>query len=73
MSKELHCSDAGMQCDYIAKGETDDEVMAQASQHVMQTHSAAVSSLSEQDRNKFMANARSAIHDSSMHDNQQMR
>jgi predicted small metal-binding protein len=73
MSRELHCSDAGMQCDYIAKGETDDEVMNQASQHVMQNHAAAVSSLSEEDRNKFMMTARSAIHDSSMHDQQTMR
>ena len=68
MPRELHCSDAGMPCDFIAKGETNDEVMASATQHVMQDHAVAVSALSEEERNKFMDNARSSIHNSSMHD-----
>ncbi len=67
MSKELHCSDAGMPCDFIAKGETDEEVMASATQHVMKDHAVAVSALSEEERNKFMDTARSSIHDSSIH------
>ena len=68
MSRELHCSDTGMQCDYVAKGETDDEVMTEASQHVMQDHASVVAALSEEERNKFMATARTAIHDTSSHD-----
>ena len=70
MARELHCSDAGMQCDYIARGATDDEVMDQASQHVMSKHAEAVSTMSEQDRTKFKESARTAIHDSSIHDRQ---
>ena len=68
MSRELHCSDAGMRCDFVAKGETDDEVMSEAAQHVMKDHAVAVSALSEDERNEFMASARASIHDSSIHD-----
>ncbi len=70
MARELHCSDTGMQCDYIAKGDTDDEVMDQAKQHVMSTHGEAASAMSDQDRSKFMESARTAIHDTSVHDRQ---
>ncbi len=68
MSRELHCSDTGMKCDFIAKGESDDEVMGKASQHVMQDHGPALSALPEEERNKLMATARAAIHDTSSHD-----
>ncbi len=36
--RDFHCSDAGMKCDYVAKGQTDAEILKQAGQHAHQTH-----------------------------------
>ncbi len=36
--KDFHCRDAGMNCDYVARGNTNQEVLAQASQHARQAH-----------------------------------
>jgi predicted small metal-binding protein len=36
--RDFHCSDAGMKCDFVAKGNTDDEVLRQAGQHAQKTH-----------------------------------
>ena len=38
MSKVLRCSDVGMDCDFVARGETEEEIMAQAAQHAQATH-----------------------------------
>ena len=42
--RDFHCSDAGMKCDFVAKGNTDDEVVKQAGQHAQQAHGMKVSS-----------------------------
>ncbi len=36
--KELNCRDAGFDCDAVVRGETVDEVMAQAGPHAQQVH-----------------------------------
>ena len=36
--RDFHCSDAGMKCDYVAKGSTDDGVLRQAGQHAQKVH-----------------------------------
>jgi predicted small metal-binding protein len=36
--KTLSCRDAGCDCDYIAKGETEEDVMKDATQHGMKEH-----------------------------------
>ena len=36
--KTLSCRDAGCDCDYIAKGETEEDVMKDAAQHGMKEH-----------------------------------
>jgi predicted small metal-binding protein len=36
--RDFHCSDAGMKCDFVAKGSTDDEVLKQAGAHAQKTH-----------------------------------
>jgi predicted small metal-binding protein len=36
--KTLSCRDAGCDCDYIAKGETEEEVIRDAAQHGMKEH-----------------------------------
>ncbi len=36
--KDFHCRDAGMNCDFVARGSTDDEILAQAGRHAEQAH-----------------------------------
>lgn len=36
--KRLSCKDAGVDCDYVATGQTDDEVLRNASEHGKKTH-----------------------------------
>jgi predicted small metal-binding protein len=40
--RDFHCRDAGMKCDFVAKGSTDDEVLRQAGQHAQQAHGMTV-------------------------------
>ena len=42
MTKELHCSDLGMKdCNYVAKGNTDQEVLNKAAAHAAKRHGLA--------------------------------
>lgn len=36
--KELSCREAGFDCDYIIKGETDEEVLRKGADHAMMDH-----------------------------------
>ncbi len=36
--KDFHCRDAGLNCDYVARGDTNREILDQASQHARQAH-----------------------------------
>ncbi len=36
--KDMHCRDAGMNCDFIARGNDEKEVMDKASRHAEQAH-----------------------------------
>ena len=36
--RELHCADAGFECDESIQGENDDEVMSKAAEHVRAVH-----------------------------------
>ena len=36
--KDFHCRDAGMKCDYVARGSSDDEILKQAGTHARQAH-----------------------------------
>jgi len=38
MAKELRCRDIGMNCDYKANGNTEEEVLQQASAHARTAH-----------------------------------
>jgi predicted small metal-binding protein len=38
MAKVLRCRDVGMDCDYSAHGETEEEIMKQAAEHVRTVH-----------------------------------
>lgn len=38
MGREFRCADAGMECDYVARGQTDDEVMQNVASHASEVH-----------------------------------
>lgn len=38
MAKQLRCRDVGMDCDFEASGNTEEEVLKQASAHASSTH-----------------------------------
>ena len=38
MSKVIQCRDLGMQCDFQARGETEQEVMQKAAEHAKSAH-----------------------------------
>lgn len=41
--KDFHCRDAGMDCDFVAKGMTNDEVLKKAGEHAQKVHHLAAS------------------------------
>jgi predicted small metal-binding protein len=47
MAKQLNCADVGFDCSAQFSGETDEEIMAQASQHAMGVHGMSESDLQE--------------------------
>ncbi|MFQ5793663.1 MAG: DUF1059 domain-containing protein [Candidatus Bipolaricaulia bacterium] len=38
MAKVLHCRDVGMDCDFVARAETEEEILKQAAEHVQTVH-----------------------------------
>ena len=40
--KDLHCRDAGMNCDFVARGNSNKEILDQATQHARQAHNMTV-------------------------------
>jgi len=36
--KDFHCRDAGMNCDFVARGQTSEEILEQARRHAEQAH-----------------------------------
>lgn len=38
MARKMSCRDAGPDCDFVARGETDDEVMRQVAEHARAAH-----------------------------------
>ena len=54
--RDFHCRDAGLKCDWVAKGNTDDEILRQAGAHAQKTHGLQVTPELEQ-------KVRSLIHD----------
>ena len=57
MTRELHCADAGFECDKTIEGESDDEVMSKAADHAREAHG-----LDEVDE-ETSAKLRSLIHE----------
>ena len=38
MAKTVSCRDVGMDCNFVAKGETNDDIMRQAAEHARTVH-----------------------------------
>jgi predicted small metal-binding protein len=38
MSRRMSCKDVGPDCDFVARGESDDEVMGQVAEHARTAH-----------------------------------
>ena len=38
MAKVLHCRDVGPDCDFIARGQSNDEIMTQVAEHARTIH-----------------------------------
>jgi predicted small metal-binding protein len=57
MAKVLKCKDIGMDCDFTARGETEEEVLKQAAEHASTTHNMTEMS------DEVLAKVRAAIHD----------
>lgn len=51
--KTLACRDAGVACDYVAKGNTEEDVIGQAKQHAMQAHNYKESDFTPQMKDKM--------------------
>ena len=58
MAKEMRCADLGMDCGYVAHGETEDEVMQQAAEHGKQAHG-----MTDEDLQGMESDIRGAIHE----------
>ena len=57
MAKVLKCKDVGMDCDFVARAETEEEVLKQAAAHAGPAH--GLTEMSDEVMNKV----RAAIHD----------
>jgi predicted small metal-binding protein len=57
MAKVLRCKDVGMDCDFVARAETEEEVLKQAAAHAGTIH--AMTDMSDE----VLAKVRAAIHD----------
>ncbi len=55
MDKEIYCKDLGLQCDFFACGETEEQVLDKLGQHVLAIHGI------ERSSKEFTEKARSAI------------
>jgi predicted small metal-binding protein len=40
--KDFHCRDAGMNCDFVARGNSNDEILKQAGEHARTAHNMQV-------------------------------
>jgi predicted small metal-binding protein len=49
MAKQLNCGDVGFDCNAQFNADTEEEIMAQASEHAMSTHGMSESELQEQE------------------------
>ncbi len=54
--KDFHCREAGLDCDWVARGHSDEEVVEQLSHHALQVHDVKLDA-------DLLAKVRGHIHD----------
>ncbi len=57
MSKVVSCRDVGMDCDFVARGQSEDEILAKCAEHARTDH--GMSDIPDE----VVTKVRSAIHD----------
>ena len=57
MAKVLRCRDVGMDCDFVARADSEDEILKKAAEHAAVTH--GMKEIPE----KILSQVRAAIHD----------
>jgi predicted small metal-binding protein len=57
MSKVVSCRDVGMDCDFVARGQSEDEILAKCAEHARTDH--GMSEIPDE----VVTKVRSAIHD----------
>jgi predicted small metal-binding protein len=62
--KSLSCRDAGCDCDYVAKGETEEDVLRDAAQHGIKEHGIKEHGKTDRDMIQMQDNLRASIRNS---------
>ena len=57
MAKVLRCKDVGMECDFVARAQTEEEILKMAAEHAKKEHGM------EEIPNEVVEKVRAAIHD----------
>jgi predicted small metal-binding protein len=58
--KTLNCREAGFECDYVVKGETDEEVLKNGGEHAMQVHGMKAEDITPEMKQKLKGLIRSS-------------
>jgi predicted small metal-binding protein len=56
MALKFKCADVGFDCGWVAKGKTEDEILAQCATHATQDHKMKPEEITEELRTKIKAN-----------------
>lgn len=56
MALKFKCSDAGFDCEFAAKGKTEDEILAQYATHATQGHKMKPEEINDELKSKIKAN-----------------
>jgi predicted small metal-binding protein len=58
--KTLNCREAGFECDYVVKGETDEEVLRNGGDHAMKVHGMKAEDITPEMKQKLKGLIRSS-------------
>jgi predicted small metal-binding protein len=58
--KTLNCREAGFDCDYVVKGETDEEVLRNGGEHAMKVHGMKAEDMTPEMKQKLKGLIRSS-------------
>jgi predicted small metal-binding protein len=58
--RTLNCREAGFECDYVVKGETDEEVLRNGGEHAMKVHGMKAEDITPEMKQKLKGLIRSS-------------